>query len=260
MSAVPDFTQMRVGEINDWVNAQSLEKALDVCEKLQNDARKSVQKIADRISNRYAKQVKAEQHLEKMQAYERACRLEGFQNLCGMDEVGRGPLAGPVVTASVILKETSKILFVDDSKKLSAKKREALDLKIREDAIAIEIGLRTPAEIDAMNILNATKSAMEEAVSQLEPQPDLLLIDALNIHTDLPTKAIVHGDATCYSIAAASIVAKVFRDHLMLEYAKTYPEYGFEHNMGYGTQEHIDALIKYGPSPIHRKSFIKHFV
>jgi len=251
---------MHIREINDWVNMQSLETALAVREVLQTDPRKSVQKIADRLSNRYAKQVKAEQHLEKMQAFEKHCRSEGFQTLCGMDEVGRGPLAGPVVTASVILKETSHILFVDDSKKLSPKKREALDLKIREDAIAIEIGLRTPAEIDAMNILKATKSAMEEAVSQLEPQPDLLLIDAVTIQTDLPIKAIVHGDETCYSIAAASIVAKVFRDHLMLEYAIQFPEYGFEHNMGYGTQEHINALIKYGPSPIHRKSFIKHFV
>lgn len=185
-----------------------------------------------------------------------------FRNLgivAGMDEVGRGPLAGNVVTACVVMPEDSRILWVDDSKKLSETRREAVYDEIMQTAVYIGIGMVTPEEIDAINILQATKKAMREAASQVPA--DVFLVDAVNglglKGTEVP---IIKGDACSYSIAAASIVAKVTRDHQMIELDKMYPEYGFARNKGYGTAEHIEALKKYGPCPFHRKSFIGHFV
>ncbi len=185
-----------------------------------------------------------------------------FRNLgivAGMDEVGRGPLAGNVVTACVVMPEDSRILWVDDSKKLSETRREAVYDEIMQTALYIGIGMVTPEEIDAINILQATKKAMREAASQVPA--DVFLVDAVNglglNGTEVP---IIKGDACSYSIAAASIVAKVTRDHQMIELDKMYPEYGFARNKGYGTAEHIEALKKYGPCPFHRRSFIGHFV
>lgn len=185
-----------------------------------------------------------------------------FRNLgivAGMDEVGRGPLAGNVVTACVVMPEDSRILWVDDSKKLSETRREAVYDEIMQTALYIGIGMVTPEEIDAINILRATKKAMREAASQVPA--DVFLVDAVNglglNGTEVP---IIKGDACSYSIAAASIVAKVTRDHQMIELDKMYPEYGFARNKGYGTAEHIEALKKYGPCPFHRRSFIGHFV
>lgn len=227
---------------------------------LSQDSRAAVQKQAQSLSRQYEKHCAACQKSAQMKAIELRCYSEGFKVIGGSDEVGRGPLAGPVVCAAVIMPKDSAILHVDDSKKLSAKMREALDQQIRAEALSVAIGLRTPQQIDAMNILEATKSAMSEAVSRLDPQPDLMLIDALTIETQAEVRGIVHGDATCYSIAAASIVAKVYRDQLMHEYHKQYPEYGFDRNVGYGTAEHIAAIKKYGLTPIHRRSFVKNFV
>lgn len=185
-----------------------------------------------------------------------------FRNLgivAGMDEVGRGPLAGNVVTACVVMPEDSRILWVDDSKKLSETRREAVYDEIMQTALYIGIGMVTPEEIDTINILQATKKAMREAASQVPA--DVFLVDAVNglglNGTEVP---IIKGDACSYSIAAASIVAKVTRDHQMIELDKMYPEYGFARNKGYGTAEHIEALKKYGPCPFHRRSFIGHFV
>ncbi|MEG0310931.1 MAG: ribonuclease HII, partial [Eubacterium sp.] len=197
--------------------------------------------------------------LENMKAIETKYHQDGYAFVCGIDEVGRGPLAGPVVCAAVIMPEDSKILYVDDSKKLSAKMRETLNEQILQEALAVEFGVRTPEEIDRMNILGATKDAMEGAVSALSIKPDILLIDAVTIHTPIETRAIIHGDAVCYCIAAASIVAKVHRDEMMKAYHALYPEYGFDRNMGYGTVEHIEAIKKYGLTPIHRLSFVKNF-
>lgn len=178
---------------------------------LSQDSRAAVKKQGQSLARQYEKHCAAVRKTARMKAVEEGFYGEGFQRIGGSDEVGRGPLAGPVVCAAVILPRDSAILHVDDSKKLSAKMREALDAQIRAEALSVTIGLRTPEQIDAMNILEATKSAMGEAVSQLDPQPDLMLIDALTIETQAEVRGIVHGDATCYSIAAASIVAKVYR-------------------------------------------------
>ncbi|MDE7008364.1 MAG: ribonuclease HII, partial [Lachnospiraceae bacterium] len=173
----------------------------------------------------------------------------------------RGPLAGPVVAGAVILPKDCDILYLNDSKQLSEKKREELYAVIMEKAIATGLGFVAPQRIDEINILQATYEAMREAVSKLEPQPDLLLNDAVTIPGILVKQVpIIKGDAKSVSIAAASIIAKVTRDRLMVDYDTVYPEYGFASNKGYGAKAHLDALKKYGPTPIHRQSFIKNLI
>ncbi len=181
--------------------------------------------------------------------------------VAGVDEVGRGPLAGPVVAAAVILPADHEILCINDSKKLSAKRREEMDQIIRQEAEAFGIGIVDVAVIDEINILHATYEAMRRALSCLDPHPEVILVDAVTI-PDVGTRQIpiVKGDAKSASIGAASIIAKVYRDRLMTEYAELYPQYGFASNKGYGTKAHIEALREYGPCPIHRRSFIGHFV
>ena len=181
--------------------------------------------------------------------------------ICGIDEAGRGPLAGPVVAGAVILPKDCEILFLNDSKKLSEKKREALFLEIQEKAAAWSVGIVGPEVIDEINILQATYQAMREAIAALKVQPELLLNDAVTIPgVEIPQVPIVKGDAKSVSIAAASIMAKVTRDHMMMEYDQSYPQYGFAKHKGYGTAAHIAALKEYGPCPIHRRSFITRFV
>ena len=192
--------------------------------------------------------------------YERCLQAEGINLIAGIDEAGRGPLAGPVTAACCIMDLSNPIIGVDDSKKLSAKKRNHLFDKINEDAKAFSIVSVDHDVIDRINILQATKSAMKQAVHCLSVKPEYLLIDAVKEEFGLPYEAIVHGDALSYSIAAASILAKVTRDNIMMEYALLYPEYGFEKHKGYGTKEHIEAIKKYGPCPIHRKTFIRNFL
>lgn len=209
---------------------------------------------------RRQEKLKAErERLEGMKVYEYQYQGRGF--LCGIDEVGRGPLAGPVVAGAVILPIDCEILYLNDSKKLSEKKRELLYDEIMEKAVATGIGAVSPARIDEINILQATYEAMRQAVGRLSVQPQLLLNDAVTIPgIEIPQVPIIKGDAKSASIAAASIVAKVTRDRLMVEYDRTMPEYGFASNKGYGSREHIQALKEFGPSPIHRASFITHFV
>ena len=194
--------------------------------------------------------------------YEKQFLLQGKKYIAGMDEVGRGPLAGPVVCAVVImpLDEASIIDGIDDSKKLSEKKRVALADKIKSVALDYKICEIQPGEIDEINILQATIKCMKNCVAGLKIRPDMLLVDAVKADFGVPTASIIKGDALSYSIGAASIIAKVYRDDLMTEYAKTYPEYGFEKHKGYGTKTHIDAIRSVGPCPIHRKSFIKNFL
>ena len=181
--------------------------------------------------------------------------------ICGIDEAGRGPLAGPVVAAAVILDINCPILYVNDSKKLSAAKREELYDVIMEKAVSVGIGMVGPERIDEINILQATYEAMRQAIGQLDPQPDLLLNDAVIIpKVEIRQVPIIKGDAKSISIGAASIIAKVTRDRLMENYEDIYPGYGFAANKGYGSAEHIAAIKKYGASPIHRMTFIKNFI
>ncbi len=197
-------------------------------------------------------------HFREMVAYDQA--LLGFgTSLAGMDEVGRGPLFGNVVTACVIMPADPLYEWIDDSKKLSAKKREELYAQIMETAVYVGIGQATPEEIDRMNILNATKLAMERAAEKAPAT--MCIVDAVrDLYLPFPIMPIIKGDSTSYNVAAASIVAKVTRDRQMVEYAKQYPQYGFDRNMGYGTAEHIAALRQYGPTPEHRMSFIRKFI
>lgn len=195
--------------------------------------------------------------LEEMKRYETALYREGVRYIAGVDEVGRGPLAGPVVTAAVILPEGFDVLGVDDSKKLSEKKREELFDVIREKAICYAIGMADEKRIDQINILEATKEAMTQAIQSLAIQPDHILIDALTLNNiDIPQTGIVKGDASSVSIAAASILAKVTRDRMMVEYDAVYPGYGFAQNKGYGTKAHYAGLDQFGISEIHRRSFL----
>ncbi len=198
-----------------------------------------------------------------MSEAENRLREQGYTLICGVDEVGRGPLAGPVMAGAVILPPDTELVIpgVDDSKKVSAKKRAELYDVIREKAIAWAVGAADVETIDRINILQATMLAMRRAIAQLTLQPDALLIDALTLHDiSIPQQPIVHGDARSVSIAAASILAKVTRDTLMEELDELYPQYGFRDNKGYGTAAHIAAIREYGPCPIHRRTFIGHFV
>ena len=206
---------------------------------------------------RRQEKLKAErERLEGMRVYERRYRERG--TLCGIDEVGRGPLAGPVVAGAVILPEDCEILYLNDSKKLSEKKRELLYDEIMEKAIAVGIGAVSPERIDEINILQATYEAMRIAISRLSVRPDLLLNDAVTIpQVDIPQVPIIKGDAKSVSIAAASIIAKVTRDRMMVQYEDLYPGYEFASNKGYGSARHIAALKEIGPCPIHRRTFLK---
>lgn len=248
---------MKVAEVRDAVRKLDPADYSRLASLLLQDKRSGIQKLGASLNRQYARHQQALAKCEQMHAAETAAYQKGYRQIAGLDEVGRGPLAGPVVCAAVILPPTSRILHVDDSKKLSARQREALNEQILAEAIDVKIGLRDPEVIDTVNILNATKQAMTEAVARLEPQPDLLLVDAVRLDVPMDTQAVIHGDAVCYSIAAASIVAKVYRDRLMQAYHREYPQYGFDRNMGYGTAEHIAAIKKYGLTPIHRLSFVK---
>ena len=190
-----------------------------------------------------------------MREYEDALIREGITLIAGVDEVGRGPLIGPVVTAAVILPKDYKNEDINDSKKLTEKKREKLYDIIKKDAIAIGIGMCSEKVIDEINILEATKKAMKEAINNLEVKPNHVLIDAVKLDIDLPSTSIIKGDAKSISIAAASIIAKVTRDRMLVEMDKEYPIYDLAKNKGYGTKKHIEALNKYGPCKYHRLSF-----
>ena len=205
---------------------------------------------------------KEEERLKKLKEIENDLHIKGFKNICGIDEAGRGPLAGPVVIAGVIMPENSMIEGVNDSKKVSEKKREMLYDKILEQAISYSVSIIGQDVIDDINILNATKMGLTKVVEEQKIKPDLIIVDALN-HIDtkgIPYDSIIKGDAKCYSIAAASIIAKVTRDRIMRQWDEIYPQYGFSKHKGYGTKMHIEAIKEYGLCPIHRKSFTKHFV
>lgn len=216
-------------------------------------------KAEEKELKRQEKLKKEIERCEQLKKYEK--EYESFGYICGIDEVGRGPLAGPVVACAVILPKDCDILYINDSKKLSEKKREELYDVIMEKAVAVGIGYASHERIDEINILQATYESMRQAISKLSVKPDILLNDAVTIPgVDIKQVPIIKGDAKSISIGAASIVAKVTRDRLMVEYDKEWPQYNFASNKGYGSAAHIAALKEYGPCKIHRRSFIKNFV
>ena len=202
------------------------------------------------------------ERLTNLKSREKDLYNKGFELICGIDEAGRGPLAGPVVVAGVIMPKDSMIEGVNDSKKVSEKKREKLYDLILEEAISYSVAVIGQDVVDEINILNATKQGITNVVEELDVKPDLILVDALtHINTKgIPYDSIIKGDAKCYNIAAASIIAKVTRDRIMRQWDEIYPQYGFVNHKGYGTAKHIQAIKEYGPCPIHRRSFIKKFV
>ena len=225
----------------------------------REDTRSGVQALIRRSEKQREALEKETARSYQLQQYERDYENEGL--ICGIDEVGRGPLAGPVVAGAVILPKNCEILYLNDSKQLSAEKREQLYDVILEHAVAVGIGIVSPQRIDEINILQATYEAMRQAIEKLNPQPAVLLNDAVRIpQVAIQQVPIIKGDAKSVSIAAASIVAKVTRDRMMEQYEEVFPGYGFARNKGYGSKEHIEALQTMGPTAIHRRSFIGHFV
>ena len=224
-------------------------------QQLSLDMRKGVQTALKSCQKRIEKEQKRAEHFIEMQYYEKLAYQEDASFIAGVDEVGRGPLAGPVVAAAVILPKNIEDLGFDDSKKLSASKREEIYRLIQEKAIAIGIGIVDADIIDQVNIYQASRLAMQQAVSELKIQPDYLLIDAMKIDVNTPQIGIIKGDAKSISIAAASIVAKQVRDQMMQEFDALYPGYDFSNNAGYGTPKHLEGLHKKGICPIHRKTF-----
>lgn len=248
----------KIGVIKEELQAAEETMLPSFITEYQKDERAGVQKLVQQAQKRLDNLAKERARIETLKKYEREYEACGY--ICGIDEVGRGPLAGPVVAGAVILPKDCNILYINDSKKLSEKKREELYDIIMEQAVATGIGMVGSGRIDEINILQATYEAMREAIHNLSVTPDILLNDAVTIpEVPIHQIPIIKGDAKSISIGAASIIAKVTRDRLMVEYDKVMPEYGFASNKGYGSKEHIEALKKYGPSPIHRRSFITHF-
>ncbi len=227
--------------------------------KYADDGRAGVTGLVAQYQRKLERLAAERARLDGMRSYEREYKHCGL--ICGIDEAGRGPLAGPVAAGTVILPQDCEILYLNDSKQLSEKRREELFDEIKERAVAWGVGLVSPARIDEINILQATYEAMRDAVSQLSVRPDVLLNDAVRIpELDILQVPIIKGDAKSLSIAAASVLAKVTRDRLMREYDKLMPEYGFAANKGYGSAAHMEAIRTYGPSPIHRRTFLKNIL
>ena len=224
-------------------------------EELIADGRAGVQAAISKRKRELQKQVEEDLRLEKMLAYEKELYAQGIQLIAGVDEVGRGPLAGPVVAAAVILPENCKIPGLNDSKKIPKSKHQAIYQAVLDQALSVGIGVKDNRIIDQVNIYEATKLAMLEAIHELDPQPQHLLIDAMKLDLPISQTSIIKGDANSLSIAAASIVAKVTRDQMMAAYDQEYPGYDFGQNSGYGTSKHLEGLEKHGVTPIHRRSF-----
>ena len=251
--------EQKIGEIREILQAASVDELPAFIAAHEKDERAGVQALINKAKKRRLDYEKELLRTEKMKEYER--KYASFSYICGIDEVGRGPLAGPVVAGAVILPRDCQILYLNDSKQLSEKKREELYEVIMENAVSTGLGFVSPERIDEINILQATYEAMRQAIGKLEKEPDLLLNDAVTIPgVEIRQVPIIKGDAKSVSIAAASIIAKVTRDRLMVQYDEIYPEYGFASNKGYGAAAHLEALKKYGPTPIHRRSFLKNLL
>lgn len=248
-----------INEIKTELQAARIDMLPSFIKNYESDDRTGVRKMIEKAQGQLEAFRKEELRLEQMRFYEN--KYNACSCIAGIDEAGRGPLAGPVSAAAVILPKNCRILYLNDSKKLSEKLREQLYEEIMEKAVSVGVGLVSHKRIDEINILQATYEAMREAAAKLKPQPDLLLNDAVTIPgIQISQVPIIKGDAKSVSIAAASVIAKVTRDRLMREYDSLYPEYGFGKNKGYGSGEHIEAIKRYGLSKIHRRSFTKNFL
>ena len=251
--------QKTIGEIKAELKAAEESMLPVFIENYKEDTRNGVQAAVAQAKKRIEKLEAERARIEVLKKYE--YEYAEYTYICGIDEAGRGPLAGPVVAGAVILPKNCEILYLNDSKQLSAEKREQLYDVILEHAVAVGIGIVSPQRIDEINILQATYEAMRQAIEKLNPQPAVLLNDAVRIpQVAIQQVPIIKGDAKSVSIAAASIVAKVTRDRMMEQYEEVFPGYGFARNKGYGSKEHIEALQTMGPTAIHRRSFIGHFV
>lgn len=248
-----------ISQIKEKLDTSEELALLSFVKEYEADERQGVKKLVKKAQKEYDALQKEKLRMEQMKQYER--KYAACEYIAGIDEVGRGPLAGPVVTCAVILPKDCDLLYINDSKQVPEKRREELAEQIKECAVAYSIGIKDHQVIDEINILQATYQAMQQAVQGLCVTPDLLLVDAVTIpELTIPQVPIIKGDAKSISIAAASIVAKVTRDHMMMEWDKDYPEYDFASNKGYGSKKHIEAIKKYGPCPIHRQSFIHNFL
>lgn len=244
---------MTISEIREILKKDDVPE--EVLKEILSDERKGVRDLAASYMRRLERESRERMRVEALYEVESEFYKRGMTHIVGIDEVGRGPLAGPVTVAAVILKPHWFAPGLNDSKKVTPKHREALSARIHEEAVDLSIVSMPPSEIDAVNIYQATMEAMYQAVKNLHVKPDAVIVDAMPLHFSCPTISMIHGDARSASVAAASIAAKVYRDHLMDEYDKKYPGYGFARNKGYGTAEHIEALHRLGITPIHRKSF-----
>ncbi len=248
-----------IAEIKNILSQTSFDDLHKFIAEFSVDERSGVKALVAKANKQIIDYEKEVERTYKLQEFERKYSEKKY--ICGIDEVGRGPLAGPVVAGAVILPKDCDILYINDSKKLSEAKRNELYEIIMEKAVCAKTAIVGHNVIDEINILQATYEAMRQAIASLEPQPDLLLNDAVNIPgITIPQVGIIKGDAKSISIGAASIIAKVTRDAMMVEYDKIYPEYDFASNKGYGSAKHIEAIKKYGPCPIHRRSFIQNFI
>ena len=251
--------EQKINEIKMIFQAADIDKLPELIERYSKDSRSGVCALVKSAEKKINALAKEKERTERMKQFER--EYEKYSYICGIDEVGRGPLAGPVVAGAVILPKDCDILYLNDSKQLSEKKREELYDIIMDKAVATGIGCVAPKRIDEINILQATYEAMRQAIDKLQVKPELLLNDAVTIPlVEIRQVPIIKGDAKSISIAAASIIAKVTRDRLMVQYDEIFPEYGFAGNKGYGAAMHIEALKKFGPTPIHRRSFLKNIL
>lgn len=250
------WSNMSHNEIKQVLTDSTKEERRSFLSEIVNDPRKNVQLLCQHLSRNLEKEDREERRIRNLWSREEELSELGYKLIAGIDEAGRGPLAGPVVAAAVILPLKHDFPLLNDSKKLKARERDNLAVLIKEKAVAWAVGVVDHKEIDETNILKATKRAMAEAVRQLSPAPNYLLIDALNLEMPLPQEGIIHGDGKCACIAAASILAKTYRDSLMDMVDMLYPEYGFKDHKGYGTARHLNALAQHGPCPIHRTTFL----
>ena len=247
--------EIKISTIREELQAASVKELPFFIEKYESDERSGVIQLVQKAHRKISDYEKELLRTERMKEFEK--KYDSFSYICGIDEVGRGPLAGPVVAGAVILPKNCDILYLNDSKQLSEKKREELNKIILEKAVATGIGVVSPERIDEINILQATYEAMRQAIGKLSVQPEILLNDAVTIPgVEIRQIPIIKGDAKSISIAAASIIAKVYRDHLMIQYDEVFPGYGFADNKGYGTKAHMDAIHRLGLTPIHRRTFV----